>query len=52
MALIDSFTLAQIVGFIAAAQEAHAVNVTAALLDYKNKTYPDFDPMAEFTLDL
>ena len=49
--LMDGFTLAQITEFIKAAQEANAGNVTAALLEYKNNTYPDFDPMAEFTLE-
>ena len=51
MDLMDGFTLAQITEFIKAAQEAGAGNVTAALLEYKNNTYPDFDPMAEFTLE-
>ena len=48
---LDRFTLAQIMEFIAAAQEANATNVLAALLDYKNAHFADFDPMAEFTLD-
>ena len=48
---LPSFTLAQIMEMIKAAEESHAVNVAALLLDYKNKTYPDYDPMAEFTLD-
>ena len=48
---LDRFTLAQITEFIAAAQEANATNVLAALLDYKNAHFADFDPMAEFTLD-
>ena len=51
MDLMDGFTLAQITEFIKTAQEANAGNVTAALLEYKNNTYPDFDPMAEFTLE-
>lgn len=51
MDLMPGFTLAQITEFIKAAQEAHAANVTAALLEYKNNTFQDFDPMAEFTLD-
>ena len=45
------YTLAQITEFIAAAQEAKANNVLALLLDYKAKTFPDFDPMDEFTLE-
>ena len=51
MELMDDFTLAQITEFIAAAQEANANNVLAALLDYKNAHFADFDPMAEFTLE-
>lgn len=37
--------------YIAAAQEANAVNVLALLLDYKNTHFADFDPMDEFTLE-
>lgn len=48
---IGGFTLAQIMEFIALAQEHGAVNVTALLLDYKNKTFEGLDPMEEFTLD-
>ena len=33
------------------AQEAGAVNVTAALLEYRNNTYPDYNMMDEFVLD-
>ena len=51
MNLMDGFTLAQITEFIAAAQEANAVNVLAALLEYKNNKFSDFDPMEEFTLE-
>ena len=52
MQQMDRFTLAQIVEFVTIAQEEKAVNVTAALLQYRQDRYPDFDPMAEFTLDL
>lgn len=45
------YTLAQITEFISAAQEAKATNVLALLLDYKEKNFPDFDPMDEFTLE-
>ena len=48
---LDGFTLAQITEFIAAAQEANGNNVLAALMDYKNAHFADFDPMAEFTPD-
>ena len=47
---LDSFTLAQITGFIKLAQEANAVSVLALLMDYKNRNYAEFDPMDEFTL--
>ena len=45
------FTIAQIMEFLRVAEENHAVNVAAMLIEYKNKTYPDYDPMDEFTLD-
>ena len=48
---MDSFTVAQIIEFISMAQEAGAVNVTAALLEYRNNTYPDYNVMDEFVLD-
>ena len=51
MDLMPSFTLAQITEFIAASQEANATNVLAALLEYKNANFADFDPMDEFTLE-
>ncbi len=49
--MFPSFTLAQIIEFISAAQEANAVNVLAVLMDYKNKSFVDYDPMEGFTLD-
>ena len=51
MDIMDVFTLAQVTEFIAAAQEARAVNVLALLLEYKNAHFADFDPMDEFTLE-
>ena len=51
MDMMPDFTLAQIIEFIAAAQEANANNVLAALLEYKNNNFSDFDPMDEFTLE-
>ncbi len=50
--LLPIFTLQQIADFTALASESGSTNCTALLLDYKNKTYPDADPLAEFTLDL
>ena len=49
--MLTEFTLAQITEFIKVAQEAKAVKVLALLMEYKNKTYSDYDPMDEFTLD-
>ncbi len=49
--MLDGFTLAQIMEFIAAAQEVNAVNVLNLLLEYKNTHFADFDPMDEFTLE-
>ena len=46
------FTLAQITDFIKLAGEHNCTNVMAILLDYKNSTFEDFDPMDEFSLDL
>ena len=51
MNLMSDLTLAQITEFIAAAQEANAVNVLAVLLEYKNAYFADFGPMDEFTLE-
>jgi hypothetical protein len=51
MERVEGMTLAQIMDFIALAQKHEAVNVLAALLEYKNKTYPDYDVMDEFVLD-
>ncbi len=50
MNYMGSFTLAQITDFINTASENNCNNVVAALLDYKNKTFPDFNPMDEFVL--
>ncbi len=51
MDYVEGSNIAQITDYIEAASNAKAVNVLAALMEYKNKTYPDFDPMAEFTLE-
>lgn len=40
-----------ITDFIVAAQETNTHNVLAALLEYKNNNFSDFDPMDEFTLE-
>ena len=44
-------SLAQITDYINVANENNANNVLAALMDYKNDNYSDFDPMDEFVLD-
>ena len=46
------FTAAQIREFIELASSSEATNCTALLLEYRNQTFPDLDPFAEFTLDL
>ena len=44
-------SLAQITDYINVAIENNANNVLAALMDYKNANFADFDPMDEFVLD-
>lgn len=44
-------SLAQITDYINIANENNANNVLAALLEYKNNNYSDFDPMDDFILD-
>ena len=51
MQQMGRYTLPTIIDFISMAQEAGAVNVTAALLEYRNNTYPDYNMMDEFVLD-
>ena len=48
---LPNFTLAQITDFIKLANENNCSNVMAILLDYQRNHFPEFDPMAEFTLD-
>ena len=49
--VLDRFTLAQVTELLNLAIENNCVNCTAALLEYKNKEFPDFDPMEIFTLE-
>ena len=49
---LPRFTLAQITEFIRIAAESGSINTMAVLLEYKNNTFADFDPMEEFSLDL
>jgi hypothetical protein len=48
---LPRFTLAQITEFIRIAGESNSSNAMAVLLEYKNNTFADFDPMEEFSLD-
>lgn len=49
--VLDSFTLAQVTELLNLAIENSCTNCTAALLEYKNRKFPDFDPMDVFTLE-
>ncbi len=51
VAHLDSATLAQVMEYLNLAIDNGKTNVTAELLNYKNERFPDFDPLAEFTLD-
>lgn len=50
-AVLDGFTLAQVTELLNLAIENNCVNCKAALLEYKNQNFPDFDPMDAFTLE-
>lgn len=47
----EGFTLEQISDFINVAIENKSKNILAALMDYKNAHFSDFDPMESFLLD-
>ena len=49
---LPAFTVAQITEFIRLANENGCTNVLGMLMEYKNRNFADFDPMAEFSLDL
>ena len=49
--LLPRFTLAQIAEFVKVASENNCTNVTAILLEYRQKNFSDYDPMVEFTLE-
>ena len=49
--ILGNFTLAQVTELLNLAIENHCTNCTAALLEYKNRKFPDFDPMDVFTLE-
>lgn len=48
---LDSFTLAQVTELLNLAIENSCTNCTAALIEYKNTHFADFDPMNVFTLE-
>lgn len=51
METLPDLSYAQITELITIANENSANNVHAALMDYKNANFSDFDPMDEFILD-
>lgn len=50
--LLHAFTAAQIRMFVDLANQKGCTNCASLLLDYQNRKFGAFDPMAEFTLDL
>ena len=51
MNLMDRYNAAQITDFLNTAIENKAVNLTAALLAYKQEHFPEYDAFSEFTLE-
>ena len=51
MALMDGFTLEQVSDFINVALKNKAVNLLAALMDYKNDHFAGYNPMDSFLLE-
>ena len=51
MELMQRYNVAQITDFLNAAIENKAVNLTAALLSYKQEHFPEYDAFSEFTLE-
>ena len=49
--VLDSFTMAQVTELLNLAIENSSTGCTAALLEYKNTHFADFDPMDVFTLE-
>lgn len=50
--LLKAFTAAQIREFVKLTTEKELTEVTAMLLQYQTEHFAEFDPLAEFTLDL
>ena len=51
MELMQRYNVAQITDFLNTAIENKAVNLTAALLSYKQEHFPEYDAFSEFTLE-
>ena len=51
MELMQRYNAAQITDFLNTAIENKAVNLTAALLSYKQEHFPEYDAFSEFTLE-
>ena len=49
--IMDRYNVAQITDFLNTAIESKAANLTAALLDYKQEHFPEYDAFSEFTLE-
>ena len=49
--LTDTFTAAQVLEFIRIAQDSDSIEALSVLLNHKQQNFPEFDPLAEFTLD-
>ena len=49
--VLDGFTVVQLLEFIKLASDKKSTDSLAVLMDYKDRKYSAFDPMAEFTLD-
>ena len=51
MEYMDQYCASQILEFINVATKNNAEELTAALLDYKHKKYPDLDTFSDFLLE-
>ena len=49
--VLDGFTVVQLLEFIKLASDKKSTDSLAVLMDYKDRKFSTFDPMAEFTLD-
>lgn len=51
MAIMGHYNAAQITDFLNTSIESKAANLTAALLNYKQEHFPEYDAFSEFTLE-